>query len=156
MCPAKQATLLCWGQVRKSHVLNTPQAMPDQYLFFWGGGWGYGPRSRTDGRTAALRLIVQKMINFLIFPSNGAQVEWKWQGKTEVLGEKPVPVPLCPPQIAHVLIRDLTRTSAVGGRQLTSWAMARPARLLTVSPPLYLPNFPSILLKICLHEYWYL
>jgi hypothetical protein len=28
-------------------------------------------------------------------------VEWKWQGKTEVLGEKPVPVPLCPPQIPH-------------------------------------------------------
>jgi hypothetical protein len=26
-------------------------------------------------------------------------VEWYWQGKTEGLGEKPVPVPLCPPQI---------------------------------------------------------
>jgi hypothetical protein len=24
------------------------------------------------------------------FPSNGAPVEWNWQGKTEVLGEKPV------------------------------------------------------------------
>jgi hypothetical protein len=28
-----------------------------------------------------------KMISFFIFPSNGAPVEWNWQGKTEVLGE---------------------------------------------------------------------
>jgi hypothetical protein len=28
----------------------------------------------------------------------GAAVEWSWQRKTE-LGEKPVPVPLCPPEI---------------------------------------------------------
>jgi hypothetical protein len=53
-------------------------------------------------------------------------VEWNWQGKTEVLGEKPVPVPLCPPQIPHGLIRDRTRASAVRGRRLTAWAMARP------------------------------
>jgi hypothetical protein len=33
------------------------------------------------------------------FPSNGARVEWNWQGKPEELEEKPVPVPLCPPQI---------------------------------------------------------
>jgi hypothetical protein len=32
---------------------------------------------------------------------NGAPVEWHWQGKPDVLGEKPVPVPLCPPQIPH-------------------------------------------------------
>jgi hypothetical protein len=38
-----------------------------------------------------------------VFPNNGAPVEWNWQGKTEVLGEKPVPVPLCPPQIPHGL-----------------------------------------------------
>jgi hypothetical protein len=35
-------------------------------------------------------------------------------------------VPLCPPQIPHGLIRDRTRASAVGGRRLTAWAMARP------------------------------
>jgi hypothetical protein len=29
-----------------------------------------------------------KMISFFIFTSNGAPVEWNWQGKTEVLGEK--------------------------------------------------------------------
>jgi hypothetical protein len=43
------------------------------------------------------------IIIFYPFPSNGAPVEWKWQGKTEELGEKPVPVPLCPPQIPHGL-----------------------------------------------------
>jgi hypothetical protein len=43
---------------------------------------GEGSRSRSYGRTAALRLIVQlcdederKMIIFFIFPSNGASVE---------------------------------------------------------------------------------
>jgi hypothetical protein len=42
-------------------------------------------------------------------------VEWNWQGKTEVLGEKSVPVPLCPPQIPHGRTQDRTRTSAVRG-----------------------------------------
>jgi hypothetical protein len=44
----------------------------------------------------------------------------KLMGKTEVLGEKPVPVPLCPPQIPHGLARDQTWASAVGGRWLTA------------------------------------
>jgi len=35
----------------------------------------------------------------------GTLVEWYWQGKTEVLGEKPVPVPLCPPHISDGLAR---------------------------------------------------
>jgi hypothetical protein len=52
-------------------------------------------------------------------------VEWNWQGETEVLGKKPVPVPLCPPQIPHGLTRDRTRASVMGCRRLTAWAMAR-------------------------------
>jgi hypothetical protein len=64
---------------------------------------GEGPRSRCYWRTAALRPIVQPCDEdnciFFIFPSNGAPLEWQWQGKTEVLGEKSVPVPLCPPHI---------------------------------------------------------
>jgi hypothetical protein len=40
--------------------------------------------------------------------------------KTEELGEKPVLVPLCPPQIPHGQTRDRTRPSAVGGRRLTA------------------------------------
>jgi hypothetical protein len=39
---------------------------------------------------------------------------------------KPVPVPLCPPQIQHDLTRNRIRSSAVGCQRLTTWAMARP------------------------------
>jgi hypothetical protein len=69
------------------------------------------------------------MMSFCPFPSNEAPVEWNWQGKTEVLGEKLVPVPLCPPQIPHGLTRDRTRAAAVGGRRITAWAMARPGSI---------------------------
>jgi hypothetical protein len=62
------------------------------------------------------------------FPSIGALVEWNWQGKTEVFGEKPVPVPLCLTQIPHGLSRDRTQASSVTGRKLTAWAMARPIK----------------------------
>jgi hypothetical protein len=55
-----------------------------------------------------------------------ATVEWYWQGKTEQLGENPVPVPLCPPQIPHGLTRARTQASVVRGSRLTTWAMARP------------------------------
>jgi hypothetical protein len=44
-----------------------------------------------------------KMISFFVFQCNGVPVEWNWQGKTEVLWDKPVSVPLCPPQIPHGL-----------------------------------------------------
>ena len=46
-------------------------------------------------------------------------------------GKKPVPVPLCPPQIPHGLIWDRTRVSAVRGRRTTVWAMARPVSSLS-------------------------
>jgi hypothetical protein len=39
---------------------------------------------------------------------------------------KPALVPLCPPQIPHDLARARTRATAVGNRQLTASAMARP------------------------------
>jgi hypothetical protein len=75
-----------------------------------------------------MRLIVQPYDEdgyyFFPFPSNGAPVEWNWQGKTEESGENPVPVPLCLPQIPHGPIR----ASAVEGRRLTAWAMARPIK----------------------------
>jgi hypothetical protein len=74
--------------------------------------------------------VEMKVINlfyfFCPFPSNGALVELNWQGKTEVLGEKPIPVPLCPPQIPRGLTRDRTRASAVVGRRLTAWTMVGP------------------------------
>jgi hypothetical protein len=55
-----------------------------------------------------------------------AMVEWYIDGKTEELGGKPVPVPLCPPQISHRLTWVRTWASAVRGWWLTTWAMVRP------------------------------
>jgi hypothetical protein len=66
------------------------------------------------------------------------------RGKPKYSGEKPVPVPLCPPQIPHGLTRDRNRASAVGDRRLTAWAMARP--LIYVNCPSFLNvNFVRIL-----------
>jgi hypothetical protein len=57
-------------------------------------------------------------------------MEHRWNdidtGRLKYSGKKPVPVPLCPPQIPHGLTRDRTRASAVRGRRLTAWTMARP------------------------------
>jgi hypothetical protein len=50
----------------------------------------------------------------------GALVQLYRQGKTEVLGEKPVPVPICPPQISHGLTWDRSRASEVTGPRLTA------------------------------------
>jgi hypothetical protein len=68
---------------------------------------------------------------FSFIPSNGVKVEWNWQGKAEVLGGKPVSVPLCPPQIPHGRTRNRNRASEVRGQRLTAWAMARPLRKVT-------------------------
>ena len=69
---------------------------------------------------------VMKMNNFLFF----LIMEHLWnetdRGKTEVLGQKPVPVPLYPPQIPHGLTQDRNRASTVRRRRLTAWAVARP------------------------------
>jgi hypothetical protein len=71
-----------------------------------------------------------KMIRFSALQVMEHRMEWNWQGKTEVLGENPVPWSLCPPQFPHWLTRDRTRTLAVRGRWLTAWAMARPSVVL--------------------------
>jgi hypothetical protein len=55
-----------------------------------------------------------------------AMLKWYWQGKTEELGEDPVPLLFSPPQIPHGLTRARSRPSAVRGLRLTAWAMARP------------------------------
>jgi hypothetical protein len=50
-------------------------------------------------------------------------VEWLWQGKLEVLGQKPIQLPLYSPQISHGLVGDGTPVSSMGGWQLTVWDM---------------------------------
>jgi hypothetical protein len=66
----------------------------------------------------------------VVIDGYGAMVGWYWQGKTEELGEKPAPVPLCPPQIPHGSTLARTRASALRGQRLTAWAMARPVFFL--------------------------
>jgi len=39
------------------------------------------------------------------------------RGKTEALGEEPVPVSLCPPQISHSLTWDRNPVSTMTGRR---------------------------------------
>jgi hypothetical protein len=85
-----------------------------------------------------------------------ATVEWYWQGKTEKLGEKPVPVPLCPPQIPHGLTRARTRASVVRGRRLTTWATARPNSLVSARGSVVHSNqfieFSGAFINICKHD----
>jgi hypothetical protein len=75
---------------------------------------------------------LRPLTDLLFFPQlmmyeYGTLVEWwHWQGKIEKLGEKPVPLPLFPPQIPHGMTRARSRDSVVGGRRLTVWTMARP------------------------------
>jgi hypothetical protein len=59
--------------------------------------------------------------------------EWIWSsggiiltGKTEGLGEEPVPVPLCSSQILRGLIWERIRTPSARSRRRTTFAMARP------------------------------
>ena len=47
-------------------------------------------------------------------------VEWYWQGKIELFGEKFLPVFVVPLQITNVLSWDVRRFSAVAGRNRTS------------------------------------
>jgi hypothetical protein len=46
-------------------------------------------------------------------------------GETEGLGEKPVTLSLCPPQILHGLIWERTQAFAVRIRQPSTWAATR-------------------------------
>jgi hypothetical protein len=87
-----------------------------------------------------------KMISFLIFPSNGAPVEWNWQGKTELLGEKPVAVPLCRPQIPWT--NPGSNQGLHGGRPATNrLSHGTACRLVDIHHLFgwtYLPNYTAL------------
>jgi hypothetical protein len=76
-----------------------------------------GPAADATDAPQPWGLLCNPVMN--LFPCNGSQEEWNWQGKTEVLGENPVPVPPCPLQIPYGLTQDRTRASAVSSRRLT-------------------------------------
>jgi hypothetical protein len=65
---------------------------------------------------------------YYVFPRWYEFLERRWN--YILTGEKPVPVPLCPPQIPHGLTLARTRASAVRGRRLTTWDRARPSLVL--------------------------
>jgi hypothetical protein len=60
----------------------------------------------------------------------------------EIFRRKPVPVPLCPPQIPLDQTRAGTRAVAVGSQRLIAWAMARPDPWKVRSFSLF--HFPSL------------
>jgi hypothetical protein len=117
----------CWHLVEKSWTskFNTTRkhGIEFTYVFFYFPEGGLGQTEAWMPTYVSILRIPQMIWDWR------ATVEWYWQGKTEELGEKPVPVPLCPPQIPHGLTRPRTRSSAVRGRWLTTWAMARPIHL---------------------------
>jgi hypothetical protein len=78
-----------------------------------------------------LRHLVQALwwrwaVSLPSFTINGAPVEWNWQEKTDNSEKNLSQCQFVHQKISHGLTRDRTRGSAVGGRRLTAWAMARP------------------------------
>jgi hypothetical protein len=58
---------------------------------------------RYEIRESSVTYVVIVVAGRLCLCGYGAVVERYWQRKTEELGEKPVPVSLCPPYIPHAL-----------------------------------------------------
>jgi hypothetical protein len=123
---ADNGTVFCPGFWPPHHIVSTDYPSTTVSFLLW---WSAPQQTlRAHRKASYATLWWWWWLLFCPFPSNGAPVEWNRQGKTEELGEKPAPVPLCPPQIPHGPTRDRTRTSAVGGQQLTAWATARPVQ----------------------------
>jgi hypothetical protein len=101
-------------------LLNTTNYITERVflagILVWGGG---GVQLRPLGAAATNRPIV---------PAPGDYDDGEIGG---IIGRgnrntriKPAPMPLCPPQTAHVA-RTRTRAAAVGSQRLTAWATAR-------------------------------
>lgn len=58
-----------------------------------------GPRVVFKRISINIMVLLQKVLESF----GSVLVELYWQGKTEVLGEKRIPVPICPPQIPYGL-----------------------------------------------------
>jgi hypothetical protein len=99
-----------------SFPLSSPLSSVFRSNFSFGGE---GPRSRSYGRTAALRPLWWSWRERLQVFSFFQVMQHQWnetdKGKPKYSGKKPVPVPLCPPQIPRGPTRGLR-----GGRPATN------------------------------------
>jgi hypothetical protein len=64
-----------------------------------------------------MKMMIIIFVLFLVMEHRWNEID---REKPKNSGEKPVPVPLCSPQIPYGLTRDRTRASAVGDRRLTA------------------------------------
>jgi hypothetical protein len=90
----------------------------------------------------ALRWHIRHPPDDMSLESDGGMIYWRENPKNS--GKKPVPVPLCPPQIPHGLTRAWTPASAVRGRRLTTWDLSHGAAILLQIPKLYFAPFHLI------------
>jgi hypothetical protein len=65
-------------------------------------------------------------VNPLLFMLMGRDCVSQIAGETKEVVDKPVPVPLCPPQIPHGLTWFQTQVCVVRGQWLIARAMAQP------------------------------
>jgi hypothetical protein len=124
------ASLHVWHRSCTVHLnlkVLIPRNHNAKYLFLW---WR-APQQMLRTHRSLKAYCATLWWRWLVF-SFFLVMEHRWneidRGKTEVLGENPIPVPLCPPQIPHGPTLDRTRASAARGRRLTAWAMARPLK----------------------------
>jgi hypothetical protein len=95
--------------------------------------WGKAVMVMSMGQDCGFELRLPTGLLFIPYVIYG-RGEQRWDdiaGETGQFGEKPVPVPLYPPQIPYGLTRARTRTYALRGRRLTAWAMTRPCWLVS-------------------------
>jgi hypothetical protein len=85
--------------------------------------------SRHTSHLKTLSIAMSHSLRVTRTIESAALVEWHLQTTAQVLGPKPVPVPLCLPQISLRQTSDRTQASALRGRRIMAWVMARPTEL---------------------------
>jgi hypothetical protein len=139
-------------------ILSLPEPQHNIFFFFFCEGAPQLMLRTHRSLKAYCATPVMKMSSFWpSFTSNGAPVEWNWQGKTDN-SEKNLSQCHFVHHKSHLdLTWDRTRASMVRGRRLTAWAMARPWWTSSWNEThlkcLSLPKSVCILLKINLRKH---
>jgi hypothetical protein len=105
-----------YAQRQLYHNISSVYSCKLSSSFFMSRGWDHLWTAASNGH------IVHPPDDMWV---HSIMVEWYWQGNPEELGEKPVPVPVCSPQVPHGLV------SAVRVWRLTAWATLRPSRFIS-------------------------